>query len=216
MPLRKRLSYSTIQRIGILALMGAALAFGGQLAYGWSLGETQSIMALVVGPQWAETAAWLVTFGPQPLLIISSSTREGKLRLFSISGLTLLAGFALNFTDMATNIAAFVESFNGGEASSDFVRYIAFGIGVLMCIGITWYEEIGLLIIAKAFDLVRQILADMSKSAPKWFAWDLAIDLAGAASNGNILSEPKPQPRQERQPQGGNGHRPENRRERQP
>lgn len=188
MPLRKRLSYSSIQRIGLLVLIGAALGVGWQVAYGWSLDETESIMAVVMGAGYGDVGAWLVTLAPQPLLIISASTREGKLKLFSISGLTLIAAVVLNLTDMATNIAAFTESYDGGAFSSEFTRGLTLGIGILACIGITWYEEIGLLMIAKAFDILRQILTDMGKSAPKWFGWDLAIDLAGNASHGGTLS----------------------------
>lgn len=208
MPFRKRLTYSAIHRFLTLGLIGAAIYIGWQVAYGWSLDETESIMGVVMGIEYATTGAWLVTLAPQPLLIMSASTREGKLKLFSISGLTLVAAIVLNFTDMATNIAAFTESYSGGAFTSDFTRALTFGVGILACMGITWYEEAAMLMIAKAFDILRQVLEDMGKPAPKWFAWDLAIDLAGAASHGNVLSnrqsngdrQPQQNPNNQRQP----------------
>lgn len=204
-----QINFSTISRIIYLCVVLTIMYFLADLAYGWSLNETQEFMLLVFGNSYAKPASWLVQLGQQPLLLLNGLSKNKTVKKICLVAVLCFIGI-----DAITNVGAFMQFIRTVDwtAVNPDVASLARYTGYAMCVAITFAEEALVLFAGVAFHLTGMIAKDFNYRAPKWFTVD-AIQIVMAASgaqaagiNLNIGQDEKPEAMPPHFPV--NGHRP--------
>ena len=172
-----QLNFAAISRILYLGIVIAAMVTMGQLAYGWSLGETRDF-ALLIFDEWALAASWGIQLGPQALLLLYGLTQERRVRHMALAG-----AIGLNGLDAMTNVAAFYEYTQVADTSNvaPIVASAARVMGYIFALAVTWFEEVFVLLAGVALHLVALLLVDMGYKPSKWMRVD-GVELARHAS----------------------------------
>lgn len=151
--------YAIALGIGIVALI--------TLAYTWSLSQTQLLFsAIMPSAALAFTAALFIQLLPQAAFTTANSARVKA--MLGIMVLMIIVGVAANAIDALTNVAAFDETWNPEvfAARSPLFTELAYWIGMVVAVGITFAEELVLIFFAAWLELVAEIAEELGFNVP--------------------------------------------------
>lgn len=173
-----QIKFSTVSRMLYLGVTVGLMYFLAQLAYGWSLNETERFMFYVFGTTYAKPASWLIQIGQQPLLLLNGLSKNQTVR-----NVCLVAFFAMVGIDAVTNIGAYqtwVQTVDFTSLTPDIAKLAQY-TGYVMCFVVVFSEEALILLSGVVFHLIGMIVKDFGSRAPKWFLVD-AVQVMAAAS----------------------------------
>lgn len=176
-----QIKFATVSRVLYLVVTLGLMYVLWQLAYGWSLGETEQFMYLVFGARYSKPASWFIQIGQQPLLLLHGLSKNPTVRNVCLAIFAGMAGL-----DIVTNIGAFNQFF----LNFDFVAHgvmdtdtitLARYVGYIMCVLVVFSEEGLILLSGVSLHLIGLVARDFGSRAPKWFLVD-AVQIAASAS----------------------------------